>query len=165
MSEQRIQGAFLQGLHTELLRVLPAKCHKCLDSWMESGTVRLEPKDQGVSGVDVAWLTYHAVFSLEALPFRDFDPAILLAVVAAWVQEHDDYRERFDLPDPTYAVVPADEHTADVEIELQFIEPLSLVADPAGPVRYAGKTWTVAQSEVWFAEHITLHVANSQIDL
>lgn len=165
MSEQRIQGALLQGLHAELLRVLPAKCQRLLDSWMESGQVRLTPKDKGDAGVDVAWLEYQAVFSLEGLPFREFDPAILLAVVAAWVQEHDAYRERFDLGDPHYVVVPANEHAADVEIELPFIEPLSLVRSPTGPVHYAGQTWAVASATPEFAEHITLHVAGSHIDL
>ncbi|VEG97035.1 phage protein [Aeromonas encheleia] len=103
MNEQQAQGYFLQALHAELLRVLPAKCHKRLDSWMENGTIKLEPKNMGPTGVNVAWLTYQAVFTIEQLPFRELDPAILLATVAAWVQEHDDYREQYELPDPEYA--------------------------------------------------------------
>ena len=82
MNEQQAQGYFLQALHAELLRVLPAKCHKRLDSWMENGTIKLEPRNMGPTGVDVAWLTYQAVFTIEQLPFRELDPAILLAAGA-----------------------------------------------------------------------------------
>lgn len=161
MNEQQAQGYFLQALHAELLRVLPGKCHKRLDSWMENGTIKLEPRNMGPTGVDVAWLTYQAVFTIEQLPFRELDPAILLAAVAAWVQEHDDFREQLDLPDPEYAVTPNDEQTADLEIQLPFAEPLRLIEHPQGPINWLGKRWNVAPYDIWVAEHIDLNVGDT----
>lgn len=161
MNEQQAQGYFLQALHAELLRVLPAKCHKRLDSWMENGTIKLEPRNMGPTGVDVAWLTYQAVFTIEQLPFRELDPAILLAAVAAWVQEHDEVRGQLDLPDPEYAVTPNDEQTADLEIQLPFAEPLRLIEHPQGPINWLGKRWNVAPYDIWVAEQIDLNVAGT----
>jgi hypothetical protein len=161
MNEQQAQGYFLQALHAELLRVLPGKCHKRLDSWMENGTIKLEPRNMGPTGVDVAWLTYQAVFTIEQLPFRELDPAILLAAVAAWVQEHDDFREQFELPDPEYAVTPNDEQTADLEIQLPFAEPLCLIEHPQGLINWLGKRWNVAPYDIWVAEHIDLTVGDT----
>jgi len=161
MNEQQAQGYFLQALHDELLRVLPAKCHKRLDSWMENGTIKLEPRNMGPTGVDVAWLTYQAVFTIEQLPFRELDPAILLAAVAAWVQEHDHVREQFELPDPEYAVTPNDEQTADLEIQLPFAEPLRLIEHLQGPINWLGKHWNVAPYDIWVAEHIDLNVGDT----
>lgn len=161
MNEQQAQGYFLQALHTELLRVLPPKCHKRLDSWMENGTIKLDPKNQGPTGVDVAWLSYQAVFTIEQLPFRELDPAILLATVAAWVQEHDPFRTDLELPDPEYAVTPNDEQSADLEIQLPFAEPLRLIEHPSGPIRWLGKCWNVAPYEIWVAEQIDLRVGNA----
>ena len=161
MNEQQAQGYFLQALHAELLRVLPPKCHKRLDSWMENGTIKLDPKHQGPTGVDVAWLSYQAVFTIEQLPFRELDPAILLATVAAWVQEHDEFRADLDLPDPEYAVTPNDEQSADLEIQLPFAEPLRLIEHPSGPIRWLGKCWSVAPYEIWVAEQIDLRVGNA----
>lgn len=160
-SEQQAQGYFLQGLHAELLRVLPAKCRKRLDSWMENGTIKLEPKDMGPTGMNVAWLTYQAVFTIEQLPFRELDPAILLATVAAWVQEHDEFREQYELPDPEYAVTPNDEQTADLEIQLPFAEPLRLIEHPQGPINWLGKHWNVAPYDIWVAEQIDLNVGDT----
>lgn len=159
MNEQEAQGYFLHALHAEIKRVLPAKCHNKIDSWMENGTIKLEPKDMGPTGVNVAWLTYQAVFTVEQLPFRELDPAIVLAAVAAWVQEHDEYRETFELPDPEYVVVPNDERTAELEINLGFAEPLRLIEHPEGPINWMGKKWNVAPFDVWVADEITLSVA------
>lgn len=161
LREQQAQGYFLQGLHAELLRVLPAKCHKRLDSWMENGTIKLEPKDMGPTGMNLAWLTYQAVFTLEQLPFRELDPAILLAAVAAWVQEHDAFREQYELPDPEYAVTPNDEQTADLEIQLPFAEPLRLIPHEQGLIQWGGERWNVAPYEIWVAEQIDLNVAGT----
>lgn len=159
MTEQQAQGYFLQALHAELLRILPAKCHKRLDSWMENGTIKLEPKNMGPTGMDVARLSYLAVFTIEQLPFRELDPAIVLAAVAAWVQEHDAYREQSELPDPIYAVTPNDEKTADLELQIEFIEPLRLIEHPRGPINWEGKRWQVAPYDIWVAEQIDLNVA------
>lgn len=156
-TEPRQQGFFLAALHSELVRVLPARCARDLDSWMEGGTIRLEPKNLGPTGHVVAWLDYHAVLSLENLPFRECRAETLIAVAASWVQEFDHYRDDFGLPEPTYSVVPNDELTADLEIELQFCEPLHIVPDPDGPINWQGKTWSVAPFDVWVAEHITIH--------
>ncbi|MEI4968846.1 phage tail protein [Aeromonas caviae] len=161
MNEQQAQGYFLHALHAELLRVLPAKCHKRLDSWMENGTIKLEPRNMGPTGVDVAWLTYQAVFTIEQLPFRELDPAILLAAVAAWVQEHDEVRGQLDLPDPEYAVTPNDEQTADLEIQLPFAEPLRLIEHPQGPINWLGKRWNVAPYDIWVAKQIDLNVGDT----
>lgn len=162
MSELQAQGYFLQALHAELLRVLPPKCHKNLDSWMENGTVKLDPKDMGPTGVDVAWLTYQAVFTVEQLPFREIDPTILLAALASWVQEHDEFRERFEFPDPEYAVAPTDQSTADLAITLSFAEPLRLVESSDGVINWLGKRWNVAPYELWVAESALLHVGSIQ---
>ncbi len=161
VNEQQPQGYFLHSLHAEIKRVLPAKYHKHLDSWMENGTIRLEPKNMGPTGVDVAWLTYQAVFTVEQLPFRELDPAIVLASVAAWVQENDKFREQFELADPEYAVTPNDEKTADLEIQLAFTEPLRLIEHPKGPINWMGKRWNVAPYEIWVADHIDMNVGDT----
>lgn len=161
MNEQQAQGYFLHALHAELLRVLPAKCHKTLDSWMENGTIRLEPKNMGPTGVDVAWLTYQAVFTIEQLPFRELDPTIVLAAVASWVQENDPFRERFELDDPEYSVTPNDEKNADLEIQLAFTEPLRLIEHPQGRINWMGKRWEVGPYEIWVADHIDLNVGDT----
>ncbi|MGY3895472.1 phage tail protein [Aeromonas enterica] len=156
------QGAFLHALHAALKQALPESLHKRLDSWMEGGTVKLEPKNMGDGGYIIARLSYQAVFTIEGLPFRDVDPAMLLAVAAAWIQEHDVDRDMRGLDDPGYTVTPLDEHTADMELTVDFSEPLSLVPDVDGLIHWQGQRWAVAPYEVWVAEDadITVSIAH-----
>lgn len=149
------QGRNLAELTAAIRAVLPHKCRPHLDSWMENGTISLQPRDMG-TGVNVGQLQYDAVFSIEALPFRAYDPAIVLAVVAAWLQDNDDIREQLELGDPQYVVTPNDDDTADLEITVTFSEPLRLVPDDNGPVNYGGKRWSVQQYDIFVAESGTI---------
>lgn len=154
------QGYYLHQLSTAIKAVLPAKCHKDFDAWMQNGTLQLTPADGG-NGVQLARLNYQAVFMVEELPFRELDPALVLATVAAWLQDFDADRERLELPDPDYDVEPIDEHSADLTISVLFSEPLYLQPDAAGPVHYGGKRYRLAPYEVWVAETGKLWVNNS----
>lgn len=136
------QGRNLAELTAAIRAALPHKCRQHLDSWMENGTISLQPRDMG-TGVNVGQLQYDAVFLVENLPFREFNPAIVLAVVAAWLQDNDDIREQLSLPDPQFEVTPLDDNTADVSVSVTFSEPMQLVEDDAGPVPYDGRRWRV----------------------
>lgn len=145
------QGYYLQALSQAIKTLLPAKCHKDFDAWMQNGTLRLTPKHGG-NGLQLARLDYQAVFLIEELPFKELDPALVLATVAAWVQDFDTEREQFELPEPEYDVEPIDDRTADLTISVNFSEPLYLQPDAAGPIAYGGKPYRVAPYEVWVAE-------------
>lgn len=156
------QGYKLRTLHQHLLTVIPKPCHKLLDSWMERGTLRLEPKNMGPTGRNVAIVAYTAVFVIESLPFRALDPAVVLASIAAWLQDHDDERDRYELPDPEFVVTADDEQTADLEVQIQFVEPLVVSPDAKGQVEYDGQRWNVVPYEIWTADTINLHVGDTR---
>lgn len=154
------QGYYLQALSGEIKRLLPAKCHKDFDAWMQQGRIELHPSNGG-TGMQVARLAYQAVYLIEGLPFRELDPQLILAQVAAWLQDHDAHREAYRLGDPEYDVEPIDEKTADLAISVDFNEPLYLLPDDAGPIHYGGRRYQVAPYEVWVAETGVLWVNDS----
>lgn len=156
------QGYLLQALHQALHAALPGKCQGQLDSWMENGTLRLDPKNMGPTGAILGYLSYQAVYTLEALPFRDCDPAVLLATVMAWLQDYDAERERFELPDPAFSIEPNDEHSADLELQVDFVEALRLCPDDQGPIHWAGRRWVVMPYDLWVAEVALLQVGTLQ---
>lgn len=156
------QGYKLRALHQHLLTVMPPSCHALLDSWMERGTLRLTPANMGPTGRNVATVAYLAVFVIESVPFRVIDPAVVLASLAAWLQDHDSDRERDELPDPEFVVTADDEHTADLEIQVHFVEPLALTPDAKGPVVYDDQRWQVVPYDIWTAEAIELHVGDTR---
>lgn len=152
------QGYYLQALSQTLRALLPPKCRKDFDAWMQDGTLVLAPADGG-RGMQLARLDYRAVFLIEELPFKELDPAVVLATVAAWLEDHDGHREQLELPDPDYDVEPIDDNTADLTISVQFSEPLNLEPDDQGPVVYGGQRYRVAPYEVWVAEQARIEVS------
>ncbi|MND74081.1 P2 phage tail completion protein R (GpR) [compost metagenome] len=156
------QGYYLQALHQALTEAMPSKIRGQLDSWMENGSMRLEPKDMGPTGAILGYLSYQAVYTIEALPFRECDPAVLLAAVMAWLQDHDLEREQQELPDPEFSIEPNDEHSADLDLQIAFVEPLRLVPDAQGPIHWGGQRWAVLPYEIWVAESALLQVGSIQ---
>lgn len=152
---QSEMGYLLQTLTAHLLTVIPKNCHSLLESWMDGAELQLTPKHQGL-GVDLGMMEYEAVISIERFPFREFEPAIVMASVMAWLQSNDPYREPYELEDPRFKVEPESDKTANVEIDIQFIEPVTLVEEAKGVIHWHGKQYNLAEYEVWVAERFTL---------
>jgi hypothetical protein len=151
--DQTQAGYLLQGLNQRISAVVPERLHKHIECWMEDIEMIMSPKNQGL-GRDIGYLSYSAVFSFERFPFKQCNPATVMASVMGWLMDYDEFREKFELPDPTGDVEPEKDDTVVMTIELEFIEPLMVVEDPEGLIQWDGKTWSVAPYEIWVAEHI-----------
>ncbi|WP_339531557.1 phage tail protein [Pseudomonas mucidolens] len=118
------------------------------DSWTEQVSLELIWKPDR-DGLHMSDMRYRAVFALER--FTDH-PARLMALVGSWLETHDPYRHRHDLPAPLFAVEPLDADSFDVELALEFIEPQYLAEDPTGEIEAFGKTWAFIPFDLWTAE-------------
>jgi hypothetical protein len=144
MDKLRALTAFL----LERRLVLPEQ----LDSWAEHITLPLcwKPTDKGLHMGDVQ---YRAVISLER--YADH-PARLMALVGYWLELHDVNREDDDLGPPTFEIDQLDPDVADVELQLEFIEPLHLSEDETGEFEAFGKRWAFVPYDLWVAEQGTV---------
>jgi len=84
---------------------------------------------------------YTAMIDIERFPHAVHSPALLFAHVSGWLIDHD--KNRYDLTDsqPEIIVDVLDEQTADVLIEIEFVEEVLLVSDNSGAIALAGKQW------------------------
>lgn len=119
-----------------------------LDYWMENGAAEYAQKRSG-EGLVLCRFRYDAVFSIERYA-QSAD--LFLALLSAWLLDFDSAREDDNLPMPEIDVTPLDDHTADVEVTVNFIEEITVVKDVDGNVPFAGDTWRL--------EDITIHTAN-----
>lgn len=157
---QTSAGYYLQGLVQHLNRVLPKRQHKHIECWMEDLELLTGSKNQG-HGSDIGYISYNASFSFERFPFKEIDPAIVMANVLAWIEDFDQHRERFELNDPSFDVEPSSDTTVLMTLEIEFIEPLMVVEDLNGQILWQGKQWALAPYEVWVAEHGEVFIANT----
>ncbi|HCH4647874.1 TPA: phage tail protein [Vibrio parahaemolyticus] len=127
-----------------------------IDAWQENGTIVPNGEDRGNGGYIACHWKYNAVISIEEFPHRLLDPRCLLALVACWLSDYDITRNEDELGDPDLSVDVISSEVADVAIELEMMEPIELIPDPAGMITWRGETYRVQAVEIYTAEEAEL---------
>ncbi|WP_152219748.1 phage tail protein [Pseudomonas sp. SCB32] len=119
-----------------------------IDSWAENVTLPLywKPTEQGMHLGD---MRYRAVIQIERLADN---PARLMALVGSWLESNDPSRKDDALADPTFDIDQLDPDTADVELQLEFIEQQHLAESDDGEIEAFGKRWDFVPFDLWVAE-------------
>lgn len=117
------------------------------DSWPEQVTLPLYWKPS-TDGLYMGDMRYHAVIALERLTVN---PARLMALVGSWLENHDPHRD--GLAEPTFEIDQLDPDQADVELQLDFVEPQHLAESDTGEIEAFGKRWDLVPFDLWTAEH------------
>ena len=138
----------LKALTTYLLERRLVKPEQ-LDSWADQVNLDLIWKPD-VDGMRMGDMRYSATIVLERF---DDHPSRLMALVGSWLEANDPNRDRDELPAPKFDISMLDNDLADVDITLEFNEPLYLAEDPAGEIESHGKTWAFVPFDLWIAEH------------
>ncbi|MBH9008098.1 phage tail protein [Pseudomonas aeruginosa] len=125
-------------------RLVPAEQ---LDSFAEQVSLALvwKPEERGLRLGD---MRYRAVVILERLADH---PARLMALVGSWLENND--QDRDGLPDPVFDVEQMDSDLADVELAVEFVEPVHLAEDSDGEIEAFGRRWAFVPFDLWIAEH------------
>lgn len=134
----------LQGLHAALESQKIFTSEQFV-SWMEDGELLPRAKNLGGDQVLICEIFYSAVFSIENFTS---DPALLMAVVSAWLIDNDTDREDRNLAKPSIDVDRIDRDRFDVEIQMSFVEPIQLIKDDAGPLNLYGQSWAMTTATV-----------------
>ena len=118
------------------------------DSWAEQVTLTLnwKPTEQGLHMGD---MRYRAVIVIAR--FAE-SPARLMALLGSWLETHDPHREDDQLAAPVIEIDQLTPDVADVELQLDFIEPLHLAESTDGEIDAFGKQWAFVPYDLWIAE-------------
>ncbi|MBP4002451.1 phage tail protein [Pseudomonas koreensis] len=122
------------------------------DSWAEQVTLPLYWKPT-TEGLHMGDMCYRAVIVIER--FAD-NPARLLALVGSWLEVNDPAREDQNLAAPTFEIDQLDADLADIELQLDFIEPQHLAESADGEIEAFGKRWAFVPFDLWVAERGTV---------
>lgn len=118
------------------------------DSWAEQVTLTLDwkPTEQGLHMGD---MRYRAVIVIAR--FAD-NAARLMALLGAWLEVNDPGREDKQLAAPVIEIDQLTPDVADIELQLDFIEPLHLAEADDGEIEAFGKLWAFVPYDLWVAE-------------
>lgn|SRR5690554_2028290 len=120
-----------------------------LDSWAEKIKPMPSGKNRGNNSVRICACEYTAVYILESY---SKSPALVMALVTAWLLDNDPTRKTEGLSAPEIEIDIEDETTAEVSIELTFRENVDIVQDDDGDIDYMGKKWRISDADITLVE-------------
>jgi len=100
-------------------------------------------------GLQLGFWKYQGWLSFER--YRQ-SPTLLMAHVMAWLAENDGDRDGLEPPH-----LDADDNAqgaADVDLMIEFMEPILVVPDPDGPFQLLGQRWGLGEFDLWVAESV-----------
>lgn len=139
----------LQALSTHLLKASRLK-RENFYTFADKGELTATGKDLG-NGIELARIKYDAVINIERYPGDAFE---IMALAMGWLSEHDTERGDLELADPEINVELNDRKTADIELVVEFDEPIQLIPDPQGAITAYGQRWRVDTVPVDVAEDL-----------
>lgn len=118
------------------------------DSWAEQVTLTLhwKPTEQGLHMGD---MRYRAVIVIARFAGS---AARLMALLGSWLEVNDPGREDDQLAAPVLEIDQLTPDAADIELQLDFIEPLHLAESADGEIDAFGKRWAFVPFDLWVAE-------------
>lgn len=144
-----------QQLSDHLLKYLPEGYHANFYAWMEKGKLRNEGKQVTDTGLEIAQLDYEAVLFFDKLPFRTINPYKLLALVQVWLNEHGECNRDFD---SDFNIEMIDDSTAELDITLQFSEPITAERDDTGDLVIDGERYRFDEIDVQTVDVIDIEL-------
>ncbi|WP_334644916.1 phage tail protein [Klebsiella aerogenes] len=131
---------------------LPARV-KVTESWMDNQKLTPALKNIGKGQRRIGITTYDGVLQWDKLPYREFDPAVLYALVLSWLMEEaNEARSDLNLDDPDVEVELYDEESALVTITVPLVDEIILLPDNSGGIPMDGQVWKVVDAVYDYAE-------------
>ncbi len=112
-----------------------------IDSWVDRLTFPPESRDMGEYS---EICQQHSTCTLFIERFVG-DSREIIAQITAWLQENDKTREQFGLPDPEMDVTMLNKSGTswDVDVSIEFYDPVMVKRDPAGRIQWQGDSWSL----------------------
>lgn len=143
----------LESLTAFLTEHLPPRTMQMFLSAMDNCELVSAAKAMGLNQRRVGYLRYDAIVSWDDFPYRICPPALLYALVLAWVDDYgNELRDTLKLPPPTVDPEFIDEQTAMIQITVPVADEIILRETPDGPIPLKEKRWSVVYADVWTAE-------------
>lgn len=113
---------------------------------------RIEPGGAGPTeqGIHAADYHYTAVLAVERLPAGSVQ--LLMLLVILWLAAHDPARHRYALPWPAVDIMDVGNGLCDLVMEIAFVDPFYIGADPDGPLVIDGVAYSVDAWQLDIAE-------------
>ncbi len=119
----------------------------------ETATMTLLPGGHNLTetGWHLANFKYTGAILIERV--KRADAVMILLHARAWLDDNDDTRDDYKLPEPTAALMPLDAgDLVDVVISCDFVDPVYISEADDGELSWCGKKFDPIDYDLWIAE-------------
>ena len=141
----------LESLTSYLLARTPARIHGFFAAEIADVQLIRSTKNLGMGQLRIGLARHTIELSWYAYPYREYQPALIYALVLAWIEGHaNKLFDELQLPAPSADVSLDTEQQGrgDLTITLELIEELTAQEHEQGEIELYGKRWTLAGAEV-----------------
>lgn len=138
---------------TALARYLLHKTHsprELFDVFTDRGKTELLLNDKG-NGLELARIKYTGIITIENYPY---DAYALLAYVVTWLADNDPERQQLRLEEPNFDVEINNENTVNIELMIDFDEPLELIKDAHGAIELRAERYRIEAVDIDIAKNL-----------
>jgi len=133
----------LSELTAFMVEQLPTRV-QAFDSWMDNQKLTPALKNIGKGQRRIGVTTYDGVLEWEKYPYRELDPAVLFALVLAWLMNGaNEARSDLNLADPDIEIELYDEESALLTITIPLVDEIVIRPDDNGDIPLDGQVWGV----------------------
>ncbi len=151
MSDGVIRNRFLELCkHLKNKKTLLKFTIEHFDSEVEQMTVDNGGQQETEQGWHFANFRYRGMIYIERLPGETL--ALLALMIRAWLDEHDDTRNKYRLEQPVIETDDLGGGFVDVICEINFVDEVFLVESATGPIEWRGGKFDLGEYPVNYAE-------------
>ncbi|WP_420588202.1 phage tail protein [Bacterioplanoides sp.] len=112
-----------------------------IDNWVDLCSVIPESRNMG-KYLEICRLHHQCTLLIERYTG---DSRLITAWVSAWLHDHDPDRDSYQLPDPDIDIEALDASGTqwDIDISIEFVEPVMVVMDDTGNIPWQGQRWSL----------------------
>ena len=124
-----------------------------IDAWAENIDITVKGKMHG-QGMTLLQTKYMAIVDIEGWPHGKAPVNLLFAHIVGWLADNDSLFVEGEPRQLSITPTIIDDHTADLELAVEFVEQVTVVEHPEGVITAFGKRWNLDAVSIDVAESL-----------
>ncbi|WP_411705643.1 phage tail protein [Edaphovirga cremea] len=152
----------IESLTDFLTENMPPRAMHQFVSEIQDATLPPAAKALGLGQRRLGIFRYNAALSWGRFPFRECPPALVYALLYAWIEQYrNPLYDEMRLGAPDVDIEFDDEMTGSLSIVIELADEVTVIEDPEGPIPIGNKRYRLANPDIWTAKRGWMYAAGS----
>lgn len=151
----------IESLTAFLDKTMPPRAMQFFASEINDAHLMHAAKALGLGQRRIGIFRYNALLTWDRFPYRECPPALVYALVFAWIEQHrNSLFDELNLAEPVVDIEFDDEKTGSLAITIELADEITITPDEQGEIPINEKLWRLEYPEIWTATQGYLYAAS-----